>query len=66
MSKHIGWGHSSWKDAVDVAKTSNVKKLILYHFSPEYSDEVVSNIEVRAQKDFTNTIAAKQQMKIEF
>ena len=66
LSKHIGWGHSSWKDAVDVAKTSNVKQLILYHFSPEYSDEVVSNIEVKAQKEFTNTIAAKQQMKIEF
>jgi len=66
LSKHKGWGHSSWKDAVELAEISNVNQLILFHFNPEYCDETVRNIEKNAQKEFKNTIAAKQQLKIEF
>jgi len=66
LSNHKGWGHSSWEDAVKLAKKSDANQLILYHFSPEYSDKIVSNIEMKAQRQFKNTIAAKQKMKIEF
>ena len=66
LLNHRGWGHSSWQDAVNLAQISGVDKLILYHFSPKYCDDTVSNIEINAQKQFKNTVAAKQQMKIEF
>ena len=66
LPKYVGWGHSSWKNAVDVATQSNVEKLILFHYNPEYSDEKVLKMELNAQIDFTNTIAAKQGLKINF
>ena len=66
LPAHKGWGHSSWKNAVDLAKVSNVNQLILFHFNPKYCDKTVSNIEKNAQKEFKNAIAAKQQLKIEF
>ena len=66
LQKHIGWGHSSWKNAVDVAKQSNIKKLVLFHYKPEYSDKKVAQMELNAQNDFKNTIAAKQGLKINF
>jgi len=65
LLNHVGWGHSSWKNAVDVAKIANVKKLILFHFSPEYNDEKISKIESKAKQSFENTIASKQGLKIE-
>ena len=65
LAKAKGWGHSSWKQAVDVAIISQVKKLLLFHFSPEYDDEQVKEIEKNAQKKFINTLAAYQGLKIE-
>lgn len=35
----IDWGHSSASIAIDIAGRFNVKKLILFHHDPEYSDE---------------------------
>ena len=66
LVKHKGWGHSSWKQATDVAIESKAKKLILFHHSPEYSDDKVREIEKNAQKKFPNTISAYQGLKINF
>jgi len=63
---HQGWGHSSWEQAAHVAKAANVKKLFLFHFSPEYDDQCVTEIEINAQKIFKQTIAARQGLKIDF
>lgn len=30
-SPKIGWGHSTWQEAVKVAKAANVKKLVIFH-----------------------------------
>jgi len=66
LVKHKGWGHSSWKQAADVAIESKTKKLILFHHSPDYSDDKVHEIEKNAQKKFPNTISAYQGLKINF
>jgi len=42
LSNHKGWGHSSWKQAVDVAIVSRSKKLVLFHYSPNYNDSQVN------------------------
>ena len=65
LNTHIGWGHSSWKNAVDVAIASNAKKLILFHHSPDYNDIELKDIEKKAQLDFNNVIAAKQDLELE-
>ena len=66
MTSHKGWGHSSWKQAVDVAITSDVKQLILFHHSPDYDDDQVRLNEKNAQKKFINTIASYQGLSIDF
>ena len=65
LDLHTGWGHSSWKEAVDVAIQSHSKKLILFHHSPDYSDEQISSMEKKAQMHFPDVISAKQGMEIE-
>ena len=64
LSSHKGWGHSSWQQAVQVAKDANAKQLILYHHDPYRSDDDLAKIELDAQKEFPNTFAAKQGMEI--
>ena len=62
---HAGWGHSSWESAIDVAIQSNSKKLVLFHYSPDYNDDDIKDIEKKAGLAFSDVIAAKQDLEIE-
>ena len=65
LPNYKGWGHSSWKNAVDVAIKSNSKKLVLFHHSPDYNDSDIENMETKAKLNFSNVIAARQNLEIE-
>ena len=54
--------HTGAKEAAEIAKKANVKKLILTHFSRRYKD--VKEIEKEAKEIFPNSKAAKDFMKI--
>ena len=60
LPRHKGWGHSSWNQAVDIAKKSNSKQLALFHHNPNYSDHDIQNIENKAQSEFESVFVAKQ------
>lgn len=38
---HRGWGHSSYRDAVDFAIAAEVETLVLFHHEPERSDDAL-------------------------
>ncbi|MFH1288271.1 MAG: MBL fold metallo-hydrolase [bacterium] len=59
-----GWGHSTWEHGVALANESCVKKLILFHHNPDYSDEKLSQIENEAKKKFTNVEMAREGMEM--
>ena len=65
LLNHKGWGHSSWKEAAMIAKASHSKQLALYHFSPNYNDDIIYKMENDANNIFNNTIIAKQGLTIE-
>ena len=46
----IDWGHSSAAIATDIAIKSNVKKLILFHHDPSYTDEKMDAVTMQALK----------------
>ena len=51
---------------IDAAKAANVEQLVLFHFSPDYNDGIIAKMEKNAINTFSNTVAAKQGLKIEF
>jgi phosphoribosyl 1,2-cyclic phosphodiesterase len=61
----IGWGHSTFEAAADIAKKANIKKLILFHHEPTHDDATIAAIEKEAKKLFPNTIAAREGASIE-
>jgi phosphoribosyl 1,2-cyclic phosphodiesterase len=56
----VGWGHSTWAAAVELAKAASVKTLVLFHHDPRRSDAAVAELEARAQAAFPSTIAARE------
>jgi phosphoribosyl 1,2-cyclic phosphodiesterase len=55
-----GWGHSTWREAVKLARASGVKQLILFHHHPERTDLQLEAIVRDAQAEFAHTIPAKE------
>ena len=64
LEKYKGWGHSSWEQSIEVAQQANAKKLVLFHHDPFRTDDELYEIEQKAQKEFPNTIVAKQGSEI--
>jgi ribonuclease BN (tRNA processing enzyme) len=50
---HVGWGHSSVADAVDFARATGARQLLLFHHDPLHTDDGLRALEERAQ-DYWN------------
>ncbi|MEW6202669.1 MAG: MBL fold metallo-hydrolase [bacterium] len=61
----VGWGHSTYSDALLLAKAAGVKKLVLYHHDPTHDDDFIRKLEEKAKGDFPDTVAAREGMIIE-
>jgi ribonuclease BN (tRNA processing enzyme) len=63
--KHHGWGHSTWTEAVEVAKTAGIRRLFVIHHSPERNDSALQTIESEVQKLLASAQLAHQGHAIE-
>jgi phosphoribosyl 1,2-cyclic phosphodiesterase len=63
-STRKGWGHSSWRDGVNVAREVNAKTLVLFHHDPDSTDRVIDGILNQAREEFDSVFAASEGMVI--
>ncbi len=63
-ARRRGWGHSHWREAVNVAMESGTKELILYHHDPEHTDTIVDKVVTDARNYYPNVRAAAEGMVI--
>jgi phosphoribosyl 1,2-cyclic phosphodiesterase len=63
-STRKGWGHSSWLEGVKIARESKVRNLVLFHHSPDSSDNVVDGFLSAARQEFPATWAAAEGMTL--
>jgi len=61
----VGWGHSTWQEAVKVAKAANVKQLVIFHHDPLHSDDFMDQIALNTKAAFPNSVIAKEGMTID-
>lgn len=55
---HRGWGHSTWENAVLLAREANAQHLMLFHHDPLHDDQTMMRISQDARIEFENTTAA--------
>lgn len=60
-----GWGHSTWREAVNIATEAQVKQVVLFHHDPDHSDNFLETIVSEAQKFFPNVVAAWEGLEID-
>lgn len=64
-SQWQGWGHSTWEEAVAVARDAEVKRLVLFHHDPEHGDDVVGEFVEQASAALPAVEAATEGCAIE-
>ncbi len=65
LENYKGWGHSSWMQAIEVAKLANVKKLFITHHDPDHNDDFLDKVEIECKKHFQNVELAKDNLEVE-
>jgi phosphoribosyl 1,2-cyclic phosphodiesterase len=65
QSSKIGWGHSTWQEAVKLAKAADVKKLVIFHHDPLHSDEFMDQIKESVTQQFANSVVAWEGLEID-
>jgi phosphoribosyl 1,2-cyclic phosphodiesterase len=64
-SAKVGWGHSTYEAACELARAAGVGKLVLFHHDPTRSDAAVEEIEARARRLHPDTICAREGLSLE-
>jgi phosphoribosyl 1,2-cyclic phosphodiesterase len=59
-----GWGHSHWREAVNVVMESGAKELVLFHHDPDHTDVVIDKIVHDARNYYPKIRAAAEGMEI--
>jgi phosphoribosyl 1,2-cyclic phosphodiesterase len=64
LHAHKGWGHSSWKQAVDIGKDANAKQIALFHFNPSHEDQAIDEMLQQAKKHHPHVVAAWEGLEV--
>jgi len=59
-----GWGHSHWREAINVVMESSAKELVLFHHDPDHNDECLDKVVKAASNYYPKVRAAAEGMEI--
>ena len=65
LPEHVGWGHSSWQQAVRLANEAGARTLCLFHHDPEHDDNEMDRIGAAAAKARPGTLVAREGLSID-
>jgi phosphoribosyl 1,2-cyclic phosphodiesterase len=60
-----GWGHSHWREAINVVMESGAKELLLFHHDPDRSDNAIDAIVSEARNYYPKVRAAAEGMEMQ-
>jgi len=64
-ARRRGWGHSHWREAVNVVMESGAKELILFHHDPDHDDACIDKVVKEARNYYPKVRAAAEGMQVE-
>lgn len=59
-----GWGHSHWREAVNLVMESGAKELVLFHHDPDHNDACIDSIVAEAHNYYPKVRAAAEGLEI--
>lgn len=59
-NSYVGWGHSTWQEAVRLCKPAGVKQLVVFHHDPDHDDDRMDAIGREVQAAMPGAILARE------
>jgi phosphoribosyl 1,2-cyclic phosphodiesterase len=61
---YVGWGHSTWQEAVRLCQAARVKKLVVFHHDPDHDDEMLDALGREVAAALPGAIMAKEGLEL--
>ena len=61
----LGWGHSTWQEAIKIAQASGVKRLIIFHHDPSHDDHFMDRVSQLSQMAMPNSQVAYEGLELD-
>ncbi|MCX7961695.1 MAG: MBL fold metallo-hydrolase [Burkholderiales bacterium] len=61
----VGWGHSTWQEAVRLCRAAGARRLAIFHHEPDRSDEALDAIGAQAAAEFAGALVAREGMTLD-
>lgn len=61
---YVGWGHSTWQEAVRLCKAARVKKLVVFHHDPDHDDDMLDALGREVAAALPGAILAKEGLEL--
>ncbi len=59
-SSKVGWGHSTWQEAIKVAEVAGVKRIVIFHHEPTHSDDFMDQIAEKVKAVCPQAVMARE------
>ena len=64
-ARRRGWGHSHWREAVNVVLESGAKELVLFHHDPDHDDACIDKVVKEARNYYPRVRAAAEGLEMQ-
>ena len=64
FAAHVGWGHSTWQEAIRLCRAAHVKKLAIFHHDPNHEDSFMREVERAARKQWDQATVARERTRL--
>jgi phosphoribosyl 1,2-cyclic phosphodiesterase len=65
IGEKAGWGHSTWREGLELADAAGIKTFCIFHHAPEHNDDFMDGIARQARALRPGTITAAEGQVIE-
>jgi phosphoribosyl 1,2-cyclic phosphodiesterase len=62
---HIGWGHSTWQEAVRLCRQADAKQLFIFHHEPNHEDDFMAQVEREARQAWESAVVARERVRVQ-
>jgi phosphoribosyl 1,2-cyclic phosphodiesterase len=61
---YVGWGHSTWQEAVRLCKAAGAKKLVVFHHDPDHDDDKMDAIGREVAAAMPGAVVAREGLEL--
>ena len=61
---HVGWGHSTWQEAVRLCRAASAGKLVVFHHNPDHDDDMLDAIARDVEAALPGSVLAREGLEL--